>query len=165
MRENRTRILIDRFQSRLYLRIVVYWLIAAVSLWNFLFVWCLLKEGRGDPLDQFGRFCLDFYPVLLCFAIVVPFFAWDAVKFSHRLVGPVVRFRKVLQAIAEGKPVSTFQLRKGDFLVELKDDLNAVITALHERGVLQPAPAGQRASEPAASQVEAPNINVIPENA
>jgi len=73
MKEERSRILVSRFQSGLYRRVLAYWLIAVVSLWNFLFVWRLLEEGKGDPLDQIVRFCGDFYPVLICFAIVCVF--------------------------------------------------------------------------------------------
>ena len=53
MSEERSRIWIDGFQSRLYFRVVAYWLIAVVSVWNFLFVWRLIDEGKGDPLEQF----------------------------------------------------------------------------------------------------------------
>jgi hypothetical protein len=148
---------IDGFQSRLYVRVVVYWLIAVVSVWNFLFVWRLVEEGRGDPLEQFLRFCGDLYPLLLCFAVLVPFFAWDAVRFSHRLVGPLARIRKAVRALADGEAVRPIQLRDGDFLVELRDDLNALIGALERRGYPRAGASPEGTPERAAPAVPAGN--------
>jgi hypothetical protein len=147
MPEERSRIWIDGFQSRLYFRVVAYWLIAVVSVWNFLFVWRLVEEGKGDPLEQFTRYCVELYPVLICFAVLVPFFAWDAVRFAHRLVGPLVRIRKAVRALAESEPTRPIHLRDGDFLVELKDDLNALIAVLEQRGLVAPAGPHESAGE------------------
>src|SRR5262249_62311333 len=121
MPEERSRIWIDGFQSRLYFRVVAYWLIAVVSVWNFLFVWRLVEEGKGNPLEQFTRYCVELYPVLICFAVLVPFFAWDAVRFAHRLVGPLVRIRKAVRDLADSKATQRIELRDGGFLIELKD--------------------------------------------
>lgn len=147
MKEARSRIWIDPYQSKLFFRVIGYWAVYQFTLWNFLFVWRLLEQGEGNFLVEYWNFFLDFYPMLICFALVVPFFAWDAVKFSHRLVGPVVRFRRCMQAIAVGEPVSPIQLREGDYLVELQDDFNAMLAALQQRGTI-PA-----AHEPAATPV------------
>jgi hypothetical protein len=147
MPEERSRIWIDRFQSRLYVRVVLYWLIAVISVWNFLFVWRLIEEGKGDPWEQFSRFFVEHYPVWICFAVLVPFFAWDAVRFSHRLVGPLVRIRKTVRGIVAGEPQRPVQLRDGDFLLELRDDLNALIATLEQQGYLPPAAAGSAPPE------------------
>ena len=42
-------------------------------------------------------------------------------RFSHRFVGPLFRFRKCVQAIIEGDEMTLMRLRKDDFLQELKD--------------------------------------------
>jgi hypothetical protein len=137
MREERKRIWIDPFQSKLFLRVVAYWLFYQFSLWNFLFAWRLLQEGEGNLLEQYWYFCLDYYPMLFCFVALVPLFAWDAVRFSHRLVGPLVRFRKTMQAMAAGEPVKPIKLREGDYLTDLQDDFNAMLAALEQRGLVR----------------------------
>jgi len=152
MSEDRKRIWVDGFQTKLFIRIGVYWLIYQVALLNFLFVWRLLKEGAGDPLDQYARFIQEFYPALICFAIVVPILAWDAVRFAHRLIGPVWRFRKTMQEVSAGQPVRPIKLRQGDFLLEMKDDFNGMLDALQRQGipVLKPAdPAQETKQQPA----------------
>jgi hypothetical protein len=141
MREERKKIWVDSFQTKLFIRIGVYWLIYQVALLNFLFVWRLLKEGTGDPLEQYVRFLQEFYPALICFVLVVPILAWDAVRFAHRLIGPIWRFRKTMQEVAAGQPVRPIKLRDGDFLLEMRDDFNGMLDALQRQGVpvLKPA--------------------------
>lgn len=135
-KEGRARIWISPFQTKLFIRFAVYWLLYQVSLWNFLFVWRLLKEGRGDLLEQYGRFFGEFYPLLLCFLLIVPFFAWDAVRFSHRIVGPIFRFQQTIKAMAEGKPVRPVKLRQGDYLVDFQNDFNAMLYTLQRQGAI-----------------------------
>jgi len=152
MSEDRKKIWVDGFQTKLFIRIGVYWLIYQVALLNFLFVWRLLKEGAGDPLDQYVRFIQEFFPALICFAIVVPILAWDAVRFAHRLIGPIWRFRKTMQDVSTGQPVRPIKLRQGDFLLEMKDDFNVMLEALQRQGipVLKPAdPAQETKQQPA----------------
>lgn len=141
MREDRKKVWIDVFQTRLLWRTFLYWGIYTLSLWNLMFVWRLLQEGPGDPLEQYWGFFLDFYPALIIFALVFPVLAWDAVKFSHRLVGPLFRFRQILKAVAAGEPVRLVKLRQDDFLTEMRDEFNEMLEALQRRGlhVIKPA--------------------------
>lgn len=136
MKNGRLRIWVDPFQSRLFLRVVSYWFVYQFTLWNFLFAWRLLEVGPGDLLQQYGAFCLDYYPIMFCFLILAPAFAWDSVRFAHPLVGPLVRFRRTMQAIAAGEPVQPIKLRDGDYLVEMQDDFNAMLQALERRGLV-----------------------------
>lgn len=135
MNQQRKRIWTEQFQTKLFLRIGLYWLIYQLTVWNFLFVAQLVEEGPGDLWEQLGRFAWQQYPTLLCFLIIVPVLAWDAVRFAHRLVGPVVRFRKTLQEMTAGKPVRPIRLRQGDFLTDLQDDFNGMLQSMHEQGV------------------------------
>jgi nitrogen fixation/metabolism regulation signal transduction histidine kinase len=61
--------------------------------------------------------------------------AWDTICFSHRLVGPLVRFRKTMQAIANGEAVRPIKLREGDYLEDLRDDFNKMLEYLQKEGV------------------------------
>jgi hypothetical protein len=135
MGNQRKQIWVHRFQSGLFFRIAAYWLIYRLTEWNFLFIWRLVQEGAQDPLEQYRRFFLDYWPGLLVFAVLVPFLAWDAVKFAHRLVGPLVRFQKAMRAVAAGEPVRPVELREGDYLGEVQDDFNHMLENLHQRGI------------------------------
>jgi hypothetical protein len=141
MRDERNKVWIHTVQTKLFLRMGGYWLITQVGLWNLVFVWRLLQEGPGDPLEQYVRVLSDFAPVLVGSLVLLPVLVWDCVRFAHRVVGPIYRFRKTVQAIAAGDPVRPVRLRQGDFLAEMRDDLNRMLEALQRRGlpVLKPA--------------------------
>jgi hypothetical protein len=146
MTDDRKKVWIDGIQTKLFIRVGIYWLVYQVSLWNFLFVWRLLQEGPGNPLQQYLRFLDDYYPALIGSVFLLPVLAWDAIKFAHRVVGPIYRFRKTLQAVAAGEAVQPVKLRQGDFLTEMRDDLNQLLEALQRKGVpvLKPAEPGSQ---------------------
>jgi hypothetical protein len=149
VRDERTKVWINTFQTRLVMRIAVYCLIYMITLVNMLFAWRLLVEGPGDPVEQYFRFLQDYSPALVLVALLLPAVAWDALKFSHRMVGPLVRFRRALQDMAAGQPIQPIKLRNGDYLVEMRDEFNSMLEALQRLGVpvlkpTDPTEEGQR---------------------
>jgi hypothetical protein len=135
MRDERKKVWIHAFQAKMFVRVFLYGLICLVTLGNLLFGYRLLQEGPGDVVDQAVRFTKDYFPALIIFLILLPAAAWDAVKLTHRIVGPLVRVRHTLQQLAAGEPVQHIKFRDGDYLLELRDDLNALLDALQRRGV------------------------------
>jgi nitrogen fixation/metabolism regulation signal transduction histidine kinase len=70
---------------------------------------------------------------------------WDAIRFTHRLVGPMTRFRQTIQDVAHGTPVRPIKLRPDDYLTDLRDDFNRMLESLQRRGLhvikpLDPSP-------------------------
>jgi len=148
MAEERKKIWIDVFQTGMLRRTFFYWLFYTLSLWNLLFIWWLLREGPGDPIQQYVDFFLHSYPALVVCAAVFPVLAFDAITFSHKLVGPLHRFRKTIQALADGEAVRPIKLREGDFLVDMRDDFNRMLETLQRHGVPVLKPAGADEEEP-----------------
>lgn len=66
---------------------------------------------------------------LLCLVIVVI----GAIKFSHRIAGPLVRFKRNLRLMADGKLPSPLRTRSGDFLQDEVACLNAAVAGLWAR--------------------------------
>jgi hypothetical protein len=141
MTEERKKVWIDPFQTRLSVRIGGYLAIFLIVLSNFLFAWKMIAEGPTNPAEQYYGMLRDYLPVFICLFLLVPVMAWDAIRFSHRLVGPMVRFRQTMQAIARGEAVRPIKLREGDYLGELRDDFNRMLEELQRQGVpvLKPA--------------------------
>ncbi len=139
-RDDRKRIWVDRFQTQLSLRIMTYMVLFLLVLFNCLFAWQMWQEGPGNPWEQMLHTLSNYLPVIICLMVLVPVITWDALRFSHRLVGPLVRFRCVMQDVARGEPVLPIKLREGDYLVEFRDDFNAMLESLQRRGlpVLKP---------------------------
>ncbi|MEX2120732.1 MAG: hypothetical protein WD847_14165 [Pirellulales bacterium] len=148
-REPRRRRLVDHFQYKLVARVVGYWAVYQLTLWNVLFCWRLLAEGKGNLVEQYGRFCTEYYPLWICFLVLVPAFAWDAARFSHRVAGPIYHFRRAMRDVAAGKPVELIQLRDSDALIEMQADFNNMLESLARRGLAIETP-GPQATESAA---------------
>jgi hypothetical protein len=152
--DDRKRVWVDHFQTRLTMRIAAYLGLFMVVLINFLYAWRLLTEGVHDPLGQFVAMLRDYLPVGACLLVLVPVMAWDAIRFTHRLVGPLVRFRRTMQSITQGELVRPIKLREGDYLTELRDDFNHMLEALQQRGarILQPTVPAETEGRAAAAQ-------------
>jgi hypothetical protein len=116
-------------------RIIVYCVIYQAVVW-FLLVFshqiCVLFENvLQQPLPT-GTWL----PTIVVLVLLTPLLLLDVVRFAHRLVGPLYRFRKTMQALVNGEPVQCIRLRKGDFLQEFKDDFNRLLDMLEEKGVV-----------------------------
>jgi sensor histidine kinase YesM len=151
MSEERKKVWVDPFQTKLSLRIGGYLVVFFVVFCNFLFAWKMWDEGPIDPAQQFLDTIRANLPVIICLLVLVPVMAWDTIRFSHRLVGPLVRFRKTMQAIADGEAVQPIKLRDGDYLTELRDDFNKMLEELQKQGVSVIKPADP-AQEPESRQ-------------
>lgn len=140
MAEERKKVWVDPFQTKLTLRIAGYLAVFFVVFTNFLFAWKMWVEGPIAPWQQFVETLQTHVPVFVLLLILVPVMAWDTIRFSHRLVGPVVRFRRTMQDVANGDTVRPIKLRDGDYLTEMRDDFNHMLEEIHKRGtpVLKP---------------------------
>src|SRR2546430_757038 len=119
MQQKRKKIWIDRFQTTLSVRIALYFVLYQAAVWALVMIDYHMFHalagvvGSGVAGSFFGLFAVLVVGIGLLFI-------YDTVCFTHRLVGPLFRFRKTIQAIAAGEPVELVRLRKGDFLQELK---------------------------------------------
>lgn len=69
--------------------------------------------------------------VLICvpFSLLISF--WWAYHVSHKFAGPLCRLYRELDERVEGKTKAHIRLRKGDYLWELVDKINALVDKLH----------------------------------
>jgi hypothetical protein len=133
--EERKKVWIDPFQTKLSIRICCYLVIFLVVLCNFLFAWKMIVECPIDPWQQFLDMLRDHLPVIVCLVVLVPVIAWDTIRFTHRLVGPLGRWRRTMQSIANGEAVTPLKLREGDYLTDFRDDFNKMLEVLQKQGV------------------------------
>jgi hypothetical protein len=148
--EQRKTIWVNPLQTKFTVRVGIYLLTFLGALVSFTFAWRLWEEGLNDPVEQFVRMLRDYTPVVICVVWLLPLIAWDTFRQGHRLLGPIPRIRRTLQAVAHGELVRPIKLREGDHLTELCDDVNTMLDALQRRGVpiLRPAdPAREEAAQ------------------
>ena len=139
--ERRKRIWIDPFQTGLLLRIAGYLVVCLIAVWAFMAICDQLTHGVEAAGGEWPFLSSNLVRIILALLVVMPPLALDAVRFAHRLVGPIYCFRRVVRAVAAGEPVSLVQLRKDDLLVDFRDEFNQMLKALEEKGlvVLKPS--------------------------
>lgn len=82
--------------------------------------------------------------VFITFMLLLPIFVLISLKQSNRIVGPVLRLRRALRELAEGKPYTPVVFRTNDFWFEMADDLSRAVERLTQRDkAAQPAAEGQ----------------------
>lgn len=136
MREQRKKIWIDRFQTALSIRIAVYLVLYQVAIWTIV----VMERNTHDTLvDLLGSMGAIYGHLMLTgsLAVIGMFYVYDALIYAHRLVGPIHRFRKTVNAITAGDEVELVRLRQGDYLHEFKDEFNEMLKYLEQRGVIQ----------------------------
>jgi hypothetical protein len=146
MAEKRRKFWIDRFQTILFIRIGLYCFLSMITVWLLFSIW----DQMGEVMQRMGTesvFATRLVRSLLVLLVLAPMMIIDSVKFAHRLVGPLYRFRVTIKALAADKPVDLVRLRKGDFLHDMQDDFNEMLKLLESKGaiVLKSKPAKSEA--------------------
>src|SRR5262245_6239331 len=129
------------FQGRLMFRMTAYWAVYHVVLFHLLFVFNLFSElisaAVGAPsatiLQRYSNFALDHVSIPVCFLVTLPIFLRYTLRFSHRLVGPFIRFRDVMTDMVQGKRVQEITLRRSDLPSDLLAAFNTLIKQWNAR--------------------------------
>lgn len=120
----RYRFLADwKLQGNFCLRISFYWLACQVALvatiLGFLALEGQPRVGEGSPWSFI-------VPAIVASSLLLPIVLLDIMRFSNRFAGPLVRLRKSMQMLAEGKSVTELHFRPGDYLNELSTQFNEI---------------------------------------
>lgn len=134
----RRRILIDRFQYQLLLINLLYFFTILLIFSAALFVPLIIQlESTTLSLpeqevvaSQFLSLHARVWPALLLAFLL---FAIHSIFVSHRIAGPLMRFRNTFKAIAAGDLSGWVTLRKHDYLGNEADVLNEMIAGLRAK--------------------------------
>lgn len=80
-----------------------------------------------DIANAFLALHENFWPAILVLLVMIGF---HSIRVSHRMAGPIYRFKEVLKAVQKGDLTTHSTLRKGDFFVDLMDEINKATTSL-----------------------------------
>ncbi len=135
----RKKLFVNReIQGRLLARTALYWVLYHAVLWMAMFFF-RYAEHRGAVMagaeprqfsDLYGQFVHEHQSLWLCALAILPIVLWDLLKFSHRVVGPLVRFQRTLQSLTAGQTVQEVRLRNGDLLFDLQTTFNQYLASL-----------------------------------
>lgn len=103
----------------------MYWCI------TWLLVFALPVTARicldSMPFDQLAvELINDFWFPIVISTLVLPIVAWDSLRFSNKVAGPIYRATRELNRFNSGEPIPPIKLREGDFCHELVAELNEV---------------------------------------
>jgi nitrogen fixation/metabolism regulation signal transduction histidine kinase len=136
----------------LFVRIACYFLFYQLAVWFLVIVDRNIHDTLSDMLGS--ETALIIFVSLAGLVVLLGLFAiYEAIIFTHRVVGPIVRFRKTVQAIIAGEEVDLVRLRNGDFLLELRDEFNEMLRILEQRGAVTLKPTETAAKQPDAVAV------------
>ncbi len=80
-----------------------------------------------DIANAFLALHEHFWPAILILLVIIGF---HSIRVSHRMAGPVYRFKEVLKSVQKGDLTAHSILRKGDFFVDLMDEINRATTSM-----------------------------------
>lgn len=131
-RQRKSIFVSGRIQGSVLLRFAGYWVLYHFVLWHSLFLFDFIHERaemlNGGVMQPFGAlywsFTLKYYPMLLAAFAVLPLLLYDSIRTTHRIAGPLVRFRNTLRKLEAGERVEEVRLRDGDLLVEFQNEFN-----------------------------------------
>lgn len=134
----RRRILIEDYQYRLLFINLLYFCIILLIFAGVLFLPLILKlrSGSASVIEQgelAGQFLALHARVWPAMFVIFVLLTLHSVFVSHRIAGPLYRFRKVFGAVASGDLSVRAKLRKGDYLGKESDSLNEMIASLRAK--------------------------------
>ena len=134
----RRRILIESYQYRLLFINLLYFCIILLIFAAALFLPLILKlrSGSASVIEQgelAGQFLALHARVWPAMLVVFVLLALHSTFVSHRIAGPLYRFRKVFGAVARGDLSVRANLRKGDYLGKESESLNEMIASLRAK--------------------------------
>jgi hypothetical protein len=123
----RKQIFVDpKVQGALIFRVIAYWTVCLLTISIILLCWRMLTGPARMPWTHLDDMWFHFGPALVASFALLPLVIYDIVKTSNRFTGPLLRLRRNMQELAEGKQVKPIQFRDGDFWQDLAEDFNAV---------------------------------------
>ncbi|MCZ6794811.1 MAG: methyl-accepting chemotaxis protein [Planctomycetota bacterium] len=145
MRFLRRRILIDGLQYRMLVASLVYCLVVATVLGACVFG-PMLAELRGAPtyseerVEMANAFLYLSTRLLTFGLLLLALLGFHSVLLSHRIAGPLYRFRQGFKAVARGDLSTRVRIRKNDYLQkeaagihEMFDSLKRKVNAIAAR--------------------------------
>jgi len=92
----------------------------------FLYVVEHLNIYYSNDIMLYIRFSI----LLLILLIFTAFNFWYGVRLSHRIAGPMIQIKRVLEQALKGEYKTRIQLRSNDYLHEIGDELNLLLEQL-----------------------------------
>ena len=137
----RKQYLIDKkFQTRFAMELMIFVMLTPFIVWANIFMLGQFSHSQDiyaqGAVTQWGFIGVLIQQrwglMLLLFATNFFIFYFIIIYYSHRVAGPVYKFSKTLDALAEGNIGSDIKLRKRDYFDSLGDSINNISRNLRQ---------------------------------
>ncbi len=137
MKYKRSRILVEGFQAR-FVATQLAWLAVCFTLFVAVLLGPLVVEINSGAVSVYDlTWATEFFelhnrlwmPLCALFLGVT----WMLVRLSHRVAGPLYRFRQVFRRVAAGDLSVRVRVRDGDYLVHEGNELDGMIEVVRDR--------------------------------
>jgi methyl-accepting chemotaxis protein len=123
----RKRFFVDpKVQGALIARVVLYWVICLTAIALLLLYWNIITGPPSTFYVHFNNMWFVYGLPAIASFVILPFVIIDVIRMSNRFVGPLLRLRRSMRALARGEYVESIEFRGNDFWHDLADDFNAV---------------------------------------
>jgi hypothetical protein len=135
-------------QGALTKRLVLHWLAFA----SVAAAIAIGMQWMSNPFAPMSQVLAEAWwtsgPVFLVLLCMLPIFVVDSMKLSNRFAGPLVRFRKAVNDLAEGREPESMEFRHSDFWRDMASDLNLVAKRVETQAERPTRAIGNQAEEP-----------------
>ncbi len=134
MRNRRRRQLVyPRIQLALALQAIRIWALFLFTMFGLL---CGLEYFNNGAQESMGNCALKMWerhgPALVVILFLLPAIIYDSIKLSNRFVGPLMRLRTAMQAIASGQAVEPLKCRRKDCAEDFFNAFNEMLDKLKQ---------------------------------
>jgi len=138
-KSTRRRVFVSRdIQGTILFRLARYWVFYHLGLWAVLLVVEFFQQLVGSLFqgqmfsmtDLMGNFLHNNRFILIAPVLLFPVVLWDMTRLTHKVAGPLVRFRSALSQLTAGETVEKIRLRDGDLLTEFQDTFNEYLDSM-----------------------------------
>lgn len=149
----RKQLFVDpKVQGTLVARVILYWVFSLITLTLMLLIWRILTGPARMFYTHFDDMWFFYGPALVASLLLLPLVVLDIIRVSNRFVGPLLRMRRSMRALARGEHVAPIRFRKGDFWTDFAEEFNTVIARVQNE---TQAPQPPREEEPEEEPVQA----------
>ncbi|MGD0518179.1 MAG: hypothetical protein ABSA26_11650 [Thermoguttaceae bacterium] len=123
----RKRLFVDpKVQGALIARVVLYWVLCLLTIALMLLFWDIITGPARVFYMHFDDMWFYYGPAAIASFLLLPLVIMDIIRMSNRFVGPLLRMRRSMRALARGEYVEPIEFRGSDFWHDFADDFNAV---------------------------------------
>lgn len=133
--KNRRKVLVvnENMQRRIILAVALLPTIGLTTAAVIVAVFCRRLLGEASQAEADLPSLVPLFLSVLGFVVVCGVVVLhQALRFSHKIAGPVYRITRSMERIREGDVGFRVNLRRGDYLTEIADELNLLLDWLNE---------------------------------